>query len=109
MIDAFGSDFVRHLLRMAFFICDRKLLSFFLSFTRSCFEEAKTEVSTNATTVESTRVGIESAVNELPAKAETLKTEYAAKSKRRIKEVSKSVSATIDVVEDVNSMVCLFT
>jgi len=70
---------------------------------RSCVEDFKAQISSNSSSVESTRAAIESSVNQLPANVETVKTEYAAKSKRRFKEVSKAVSATIDVVEDVNA------
>ena len=81
-------------------------LSFFPSSPlRSSVEESKSQLVSNEAIVEESRAAVESNVKQLPDNVETFKTEYAAKSKRRFKDVSKSISSTVDVVDDVNTQV----
>lgn len=74
-----------------------------VSSQKSLIEASRLQTSTNASTIEASRAATETAVNKLPVNVETMKTEYSAKSKRRVKEVSKCISAMVDVVEDVNA------
>merc|ERR1711873_256677 len=76
-----------------------------LSLCRTSVEGLKVHLIANANKVEQTRAAVESGVNQLPENVETMKTEYAAKSRRRFKDVSKAISATVDVIDDVNTQV----
>ena len=60
---------------------------------------------TDAGNVEQSRATIVAAVDQLPDNVASFKTEYAAKSKRRLKDVTKSITSTNDVVDDVNTQV----
>ena len=72
---------------------------------RSSLEASKSQVVTDAGNVEQSRATIVAAVDQLPDNVASFKTEYAAKSKRRLKDVTKSITSTNDVVDDVNTQV----
>jgi len=52
---------------------------------------------------EASRAAGTQAITQLPASVETLKVEYASKTKRRVKDVGKEIHSTIDVIDDVNT------
>jgi len=70
---------------------------------KNSVESSKEQIRSDLESVESSRLLTENTIKQLPEDVDTLKSEYAIKAKRRCKDVTKTITSTINIVDDVNA------